>query len=834
MSSFATPTRAGVVTTTAPTDNSTTGDDEVQGAASDKHVLTQIDQEFQQLGCLGHGGFGSVFLAQKKSGRKVALKVVSFGEDEAMYDAFVRELDAVLTLNSEDKSEQESRDLSIVYFEDWIIGQTCAFIVMNYVDGGTLAEEIQRKTEPYTERRIAWYALQLSEALAFAHERGVAHHDVKGANVLIDKSRGGTLMLVDFGSAVAPNQESVLFTEIYASPELLAARERDEYSGIRADKVDSWGLGCVMFELLCCKKLVDLSDEQTIAEYVREHGAEATLDLPCVQFPWLPADHESTGLNPQTVGYSNDLKNLAKTVLEPNPEARWTLSQLAHPLRYDKRSPVIADKVLAAKQLVPGSPVTVDNIQLGMFVQRGQHWNAQDGDADGGRGGIGAVICLDADAGYTEVAWPCLGPDGKPSIEPMCHRIGEGEKYEIQVGPTPLADFCAGTDQKRLVGLINVNDDIKKYPTGHKINDNCIVVGSRPETNQLIVVPTEKIKVAAQLPSQQIASPSFVGQRKPINQPEYWDHTKGLLVEVTDVGEKRQIVDLFFATEGGMDLQMYEITSIQRVQHPAHWKEFAITRESIANENWGLVKEEKFFHGTGDCSPENFIQNPAQNFHFNLLYTKNARTAVNRVHRQSSGTKQLILSRVALGRVKARNVDTRDTNLVHHSEEHDNLDVLVKQWNQAYAEYIISYTQKILPTRRMVVARRPCRSAERPAAAPRIRRRPTVHASHQMRANAQSTHSNSTRQPSLQAPQVSTPTASVAASSLQQSTPPNTKMCVVCWERPSCFILLPCGHPCLCEVCSTKQGLKKLKKKCPECRGAITQAARFYGRIVED
>ena len=62
----------------------------------------------------------------------------------------------------------------------------------------------------------------------------------------------------------------------------------------------------------------------------------------------------------------------------------------------------------------------------------------------------------------------------------------------------------------------------------------------------------------------------------------------------------------------------------------------------------------------------------------------------------------------------------------------------------------------------------------------------------------------------------------------------STKQCVVCLERDVRRIVLPCGHPCLCEVCSTEQGLRKLRRKCPECRGAIKDAVTIFARVVDD
>ena len=89
--------------------------------------------------------------------------------DDEEYKTFIREVDSVVKLNTASENEKagDDRDLSIIYFEDWYISHTFVCICMEYADGGTLAQEIQRKAvsvpfEPYTERRIAWYALQVS------------------------------------------------------------------------------------------------------------------------------------------------------------------------------------------------------------------------------------------------------------------------------------------------------------------------------------------------------------------------------------------------------------------------------------------------------------------------------------------------------------------------------------------------------------------------------------------------------------------------------------------------------------------------------------------------
>lgn len=62
----------------------------------------------------------------------------------------------------------------------------------------------------------------------------------------------------------------------------------------------------------------------------------------------------------------------------------------------------------------------------------------------------------------------------------------------------------------------------------------------------------------------------------------------------------------------------------------------------------------------------------------------------------------------------------------------------------------------------------------------------------------------------------------------------NSKKCVVCMERDVNHVILPCGHICLCQICSRPKELSLMKWNCPECRGKINNIYRVYGRVVDD
>ena len=141
---------------------------------------------------LGHGQNGTVYLARDmRLDRPVALKVLDRpGEDawgEALQEArLASALDHRNICTVYDVGEAETEDRSLPY------------IAMEYVEGRSLAETLE--SGPLDRPVLLRYATQLCEALAYAHQRGVAHGDVKASNVLITPD--AEAKWVDFGSAV--------------------------------------------------------------------------------------------------------------------------------------------------------------------------------------------------------------------------------------------------------------------------------------------------------------------------------------------------------------------------------------------------------------------------------------------------------------------------------------------------------------------------------------------------------------------------------------------------------------------------------------------------------
>jgi serine/threonine protein kinase len=139
---------------------------------------------------LGTGGMGEVYRAyDTKLGREVALKVLLnvLSRNSELMRRFEREAKVLASLNHP--------NIAAIYgFEDSAGVQA---LVMELVEGPTLAERIARAPIPQTEALLV--AKQICEALEYAHERGIVHRDLKPANVKMTSD--GLVKLLDFGLA---------------------------------------------------------------------------------------------------------------------------------------------------------------------------------------------------------------------------------------------------------------------------------------------------------------------------------------------------------------------------------------------------------------------------------------------------------------------------------------------------------------------------------------------------------------------------------------------------------------------------------------------------------
>jgi len=191
---------------------------------------------------LGEGGMGEVFLADdKRLDRKVALKFLNrtFREEKEAHDRLVREARSASQLSHANIVSMHA----IEETDDYL------FIAMEYVEGRSLRDVV--KTGEITPGQALNYARQTLEALAAAHDKKIAHRDIKSDNIKLTPD--GQIKVLDFGLARSTGAAEIsrtgssAGTPAYMAPELIQGESADHRS-------DLFSFGVVFYEMLTTRR----------------------------------------------------------------------------------------------------------------------------------------------------------------------------------------------------------------------------------------------------------------------------------------------------------------------------------------------------------------------------------------------------------------------------------------------------------------------------------------------------------------------------------------------------------------------------------------------------
>lgn len=209
-----------------------------------KHSLIgQKVGKYQVVEALGRGGMAEVYKAYQESlDRYVAIKVMhSFLADEEGFLArFQREARAMASLNH--------RHIVGVY--DFDVQEGMYYIVMEFVSGGTLKDRLSDLVKSGDQMPLdesVRIAMEVGDALAYAHGRGMVHRDIKPGNIMLDEQ--GHAVLTDFGIAKILSGPTVtatgamIGTPAYMSPEQGLGQPGDERS-------DLYALGVLFYQMV--------------------------------------------------------------------------------------------------------------------------------------------------------------------------------------------------------------------------------------------------------------------------------------------------------------------------------------------------------------------------------------------------------------------------------------------------------------------------------------------------------------------------------------------------------------------------------------------------------
>jgi hypothetical protein len=250
---------------------------DVDGTRLSQRLLPyRVQDRYQLVRLLGQGGMGQVFLARdERLQRDVAIKVLL---GDSPLDA-----DARAQLAHEARAVARIGHPGVVdVFDLGELDDGAAFIVMEYLTGRALSEEIARHGRG-SPRQVAELLRQVGAALSAAHRTGVVHRDIKPQNVFLTRHADGFhARLLDFGvarvaggNADTTRSGALQGTPAYMAPEQIAGAAGDE-------KSDLYSLAAVAFEALVGRRLIKQrpSMAATLAAILNETPPDVSTLLP--------------------------------------------------------------------------------------------------------------------------------------------------------------------------------------------------------------------------------------------------------------------------------------------------------------------------------------------------------------------------------------------------------------------------------------------------------------------------------------------------------------------------------------------------------------------------
>ncbi|MBE6750839.1 MAG: Stk1 family PASTA domain-containing Ser/Thr kinase [Ruminococcaceae bacterium] len=220
----------------------------------DKYVGKRLDGRYEIREIIGVGGMAVVYKAwDNQENRTVAIKILK--EEFTSNEEFVRRF------KNESKAIAMLSHPNIVNVYDVSFGDLIQYIVMEYIEGITLKEFIER------EGSLRWkdtvhFTLQILKGLQHAHDKGIVHRDVKPQNIMV--LADGTIKVTDFGIARFARSDQRTITDKaigsvhYISPEQARGEKTDE-------KADIYSVGVMMYEMLTGKLPFDAESAVSVA-----------------------------------------------------------------------------------------------------------------------------------------------------------------------------------------------------------------------------------------------------------------------------------------------------------------------------------------------------------------------------------------------------------------------------------------------------------------------------------------------------------------------------------------------------------------------------------------
>ncbi|XP_062400208.1 RAC-gamma serine/threonine-protein kinase isoform X1 [Sardina pilchardus] len=220
------------------------------------HKRKQTMNDFDYLKLLGKGTFGKVILVREKaSGTYYAMKILK-------KEVIIAKDEVAHTL-TESRVLKNTRHPFLTSLKWSFQTKDRLCFVMEYVNGGELFFHLSRE-RVFSEDRTRFYGAEIVSALDYLHSAKIVYRDLKLENLMLDKD--GHIKITDFGLCKEGITDTATMKTFCGTPEYLAPEVLEDNDYGRA--VDWWGLGVVMYEMMCGRLPFYNQDHEKLFELI--------------------------------------------------------------------------------------------------------------------------------------------------------------------------------------------------------------------------------------------------------------------------------------------------------------------------------------------------------------------------------------------------------------------------------------------------------------------------------------------------------------------------------------------------------------------------------------